>query len=67
MAFKIVVLHPSIDERAPVHLNSFGGCQSPYIMMAKTTNHFFNDVKTYNLNYRMAEIYYYTNRYNASV
>ena len=47
-------------------VNSSGGCQSPY-NDGKKTSHFFNDVKTYNLNYRKAEIYYYTNRCNAGV
>ena len=30
MAFKIVALYPCFGERAPVHLNSFGGRQLPY-------------------------------------
>ena len=51
-----MVLYPNIGEKALVHLNSYGGCQLP-IMMA---NQFFKDVKKYNLNYRMAQIHYYT-------
>ena len=47
MAFKIVVLCPSFGERALVHLNKLWRIPSHHIlMMAKTADHFFNDVKT---------------------
>ena len=66
MAFKMVVLYPSFGERVLVHLDSVRGCQLPH-SDGKNNQSLFNYVRTYNLNFCMAEIYYYTNYCNASV